>query len=79
MIIKTGPTRAQVALTRSLRLLLFSFFFTSIRLRDFLLTHFAPGDVVPETNVTRTTEQQFSRSEERRVGKECIRACRSRW
>src|SRR3546814_18197625 len=26
-----------------------------------------------------TDEQLFDRSEERRVGKECVRSCRSRW
>src|SRR3546814_14521508 len=36
-------------------------------------------DLVGEGGKHRITPQEFGRSEERRVGKECVSTCRSRW
>src|SRR3546814_16053738 len=36
-----------------------------------------PGDLADKRHVL--TRQHFGRSEERRVGKECVSTCRSRW
>ena len=56
-----------------------------------LCTHTAPGRSLPELLLTRTfwtcrtapsagsDTHTHTRSEERRVGKECLRLCRSRW
>src|SRR3546814_14513571 len=36
-------------------------------------------DVLAEHDADSTAEQERNRSEERRVGKECVSTCRSRW
>ena len=41
-------------------------------LQDLLNTHF-------KLRMQKATQQLQNRSEERRVGKECLRLCRSRW
>src|SRR3546814_1817386 len=38
-----------------------------------------PGDVVGDEVTACSRNQQQVRSEERRVGKECVSTCRSRW
>src|SRR3546814_11420043 len=39
----------------------------------------APDRIVLETNVEEKSTGELQRSEERRVGKECVSTCRSRW
>src|SRR3546814_9467532 len=39
----------------------------------------ANGDLGPRTRITRRPHDLNERSEERRVGKECVSTCRSRW
>src|SRR3546814_11532473 len=38
-----------------------------------------PHEQLPNPYVTPSLSLQFHRSEERRVGKECVSTCRSRW
>src|SRR3546814_20114091 len=52
------------------------------QLRYFLLREVSfgqDGSYSNEALVTRTNAERANRSEERRVGKECVRTCRSRW
>ena len=37
------------------------------------------GKLIEELNLEEITPEDIDRSEERRVGKECLRLCRSRW
>ena len=40
---------------------------------------FRPTEKFPQARIERVDMQYLYRSEERRVGKECLRLCRSRW
>src|SRR3546814_14086854 len=42
-------------------------------------TFYASRGVKLETSKDRAADARFDRSEERRVGKECVSTCRSRW
>src|SRR3546814_20016412 len=59
--------------------------FLSIVGREFLRSHSNPAWRVFDMNVPRSGKREvncrkiLSRSEERRVGKECVSTCRSRW
>src|SRR3546814_6839579 len=47
--------------------------------RSFSAAYWRGGDASLESHIFRSQYYDKLRSEERRVGKECVRTCRSRW